>query len=962
MIRSVLPWVFVAALTAHGGTHGADPAVARVGQDGRVEISCGNATLCELTAGLYDAQWSGAEATAATRPTIEPAARALRLVTAGGVAIQGSANVVARNGAMEARYTFTPDQDVTLNSLHVGADFSIAALAGGTWKADEQSGKFPAEFGEIGLFNGSVRSLTLDLPGGQSLAFRFPKPTSILIQDNRQWGPTFVVRILCSSDSGRVFRKGVQVLLEFTLHTTAELRVEQDAPVTIVAGKEWIPLQLQLDIEPGSALDFSQLHLQDAPAGKHGWLKANSDGTFAFETQPGKSQRFYGVNFCFSAHYISHEQADRLAERLARLGYNTVRLHHYEGELTEGQPDRTQLNPQKLDQLDYLFAALVKRGIYVTTDLYVSRPVNIASILSDFEAGRREAMNSFKVLAVINEKAYENWKSFARNLLTHVNPYTQRAYKDDPGLAWLSLINEGNLGNYLSLIREIPDYHQAWNRWLVAQYRDRAALATAWGAILGEEEDPSRGSVELKGDIYNQDLRARDLVRFLNDVELDFMKRATQFLREEIGTQALVTNMNAWTNHVVSQSVRAEMDYVDDHFYVDHPDFLEQPWRLPSRCPNTSPVAAGASGGRHITFTRLSDRPFSLSEYNYSAPGRYRGVGGILTGSIGALQGWGVIWRFAYSHNRDHLFEPGRLDYFNMVSDPLGQAAERASICLFLRGDMQAAPHSLSIVMTPEDLAQPPARIPQLAPAWHWAAWVTRVGTRVIGDPAHSLSDDLVLPLGWATPESDYTQARVAGLGDPYQLTGEQLLAALRQRGILDSGNPTDPSKNVFQSETGEITIDGPQDILTLDTPRTAGGFAAAGEAIRTTHGVHVLVHDVPATVWVSTLNDEPIAGSRRLLVTHLTDLQNTEIHYGELARQTLLDWGRLPHLMQAGRAEVRLQLADPKTLHVWALSTSGARVTEVPAEVKDGTLVFTADVACAPEHGAIMSYEIAPQ
>ena len=45
--------------------------------------------------------------------------------------------------------------------------------------------------------------------------------------------------------------------------------------------------------------------------------------------------RFYGVNLCFSAHYITHEQADRLAERLARLGYNAVRLHHYEGELTE---------------------------------------------------------------------------------------------------------------------------------------------------------------------------------------------------------------------------------------------------------------------------------------------------------------------------------------------------------------------------------------------------------------------------------------------------------------------------------------------------------------------------------------------------------------------------------------------------------------------------------------------------
>ncbi len=83
-----------------------------------------------------------------------------------------------------------------------------------------------------------------------------------------------------------------------------------------------------------------------------------------------------------------------------------------------------------------------------------------------------------------------------------------------------------------------------------------------------------------------------------------------------------------------------------------------------------------------------------------------------------------------------------------MVSDPLSQAAERASICLFLRGDMRPAPHSLAIAMTPQDLAEPRERIPNLAPAWHWAAWVTRVGTRVVDDPAKPLPHDIVLPLG----------------------------------------------------------------------------------------------------------------------------------------------------------------------------------------------------------------------
>ncbi len=526
-------------------------------------------------------------------------------------------------------------------------------------------------------------------------------------------------------------------------------------------------------------------------------------------------------------------------------------------------------------------------------------------------------------------------------------------------MAWLSLINEGNLGNYMQLIKDIPDYRQAWNRWLADKYQNRDALAAAWGEALGADEDPARTTVALQQPTSDRSMRARDTTLFLTQVEKDFLERASQFLREELGVRALITNMNAWTNPVTTQIVRHEMDYVDDHFYVDHPQFIERSWRLPSRCPNTSPIAGGASGGRHVSFTRLYDKPFTVSEYNYSGPGRYRGVGGILTGSMGALQGWGAIWRFAYAHNREDVVRPGRLDYFNMATDPLSQAAERASICLFLRGDMRAAPHSVTIAMTTRDLAEPPPRIPRLAPAWHWAAWVTRVGTSLVTDPSKQLSQDVVLPLSWETPASAYSRAKVVDAGDPYAISSDDLVGLLRSQGILSPNNPTDPDKNVFQCETGEITIDAPQDVMTLDTPRTAGGFAPAGVTIRTTHGAEFVVQDTDATVWVSALDDQPITASNRLLVTHLTDLQNTGIEYAERARETLLQWGQMPHLVRAGKAEVRLQLEKPAAYQVWALATSGQRLVEVPARVSEGVLAFTADVAGFGEHGAVLCYEI---
>jgi hypothetical protein len=729
------------------------------------------------------------------------------------------------------------------------------------------------------------------------------------------------------------------------------------ASVTIAAGPEWIPLQHELEIEPGSALDFSAMGFVDAPAGKHGRVIARADGEFAFTDSPDTPRRFYGINLCFGAHYLSHAESDRLAERLVRLGYNALRFHHYERDLVQGQSPTTKLNPQKLEQFDYLMAALIQRGIYLTTDLYVSRSVPWREIGMDGDG--QIPIDTFKILAPVHAGAFENWKQFTRALLDHTNPYTKRRYADEPALAWLAMINEGNFGNFFRDLRTFPDWTRAWNQWLARRYPSRGALAQVWGSELTESENPADQTVALPENLRDATLRARDCIAFLSDTERDMVQRMKRFLRDELGCRALVSNANSWTYFVTDQSARAIYDYVDDHFYVDHPQFLQGSWRLPSKCPNTSPIAEGAAGGRSKTFTRLFDKPFTMTEYNYSGPGRFRSVGGILTGAMGALQGWGGIWRFAYSHNREAMFTPARIGYFDLASDPLSQAAERASLCLFLRGDLQPAPHSVALMMTEADLAKPASRIPNLHPRWHWLAWLTRVGTQVAPAAERAPAHTAILPLGWQTHSTAYpTQSAVAL--DPYAAEDGQLLTALMNLGV---GGTAEPAQKFFRSETGEITIDGPRDVLVLDTPRTAGGYAPAGKTLETAKGgVRIQVEGSDATVWVSALDEHPIRQSRRLLVTHLTDLQNTDIRYAEAARQTLQDWGRLPHLVRAGKATVSIRLQDPNRHKVWTLAPSGKRLAVVPALFEDRALIFTADVAGDPEAGARMLYEVAAQ
>jgi hypothetical protein len=731
-----------------------------------------------------------------------------------------------------------------------------------------------------------------------------------------------------------------------------------NSSVVITAGPDWIPLTPELEIEPGSALDLSGIGGTDSPAGKHGWVIAGQDGQFAFTDSPEIPRRFYGVNLCFTAQYLSHDQSDRLAQRLERLGYNAVRLHHYEAELTLGSKVSTTLNADKTDQLDYLVSALIRHGIYLTTDLFVSRPVRWSDIGMEQEG--MVPMHTFKILVPIHSGAFENWKAFARNLLNHTNAYTDRRYADEPALAWIAMINEGNFGNFFKDLKTFPEWKLAWNRWLAGRYKSWDELARAWGSDLKLEEDSANDSVEFPDRLQIDGLRARDCIAFLGQTEKNMVARMKTFMHDELHCRALISNSSSWTRFTTDQATRQIYDYVDDHFYVDHPQFLETPWRLPSRSSNASPLAEGAPGGRSLSFTRLYGKPFTVTEFNYSGPGRYRGVGGILTGALGALQGWGGIWRFAYSHSREADFNPSRTTYFDVASDPLAQAAERASLCLFLRGDLKTAPHSVALTMTEADLAKPAARIPNLAPRWHWLAWVTRVGTEVVSEPATPLPHLALLPLGWQSPRSAYPRQPLID-ADPYSIQNDKLVTALGQHKLFEPSDTPDPAKLFFRSETGELTIDGPGNRLILDTPKTAGGFAPDGGLITAANGgVRIEIAGSDATVWVSALDSKPIRSSHRLLVTHLTDLQNSGVTYRESARQTLIEWGGLPYLVRSGKATVSITNAFAGSMTVWALSPGGKRIATLPTRTQGGAFSFVAETGANPGIAARILYEVA--
>lgn len=797
------------------------------------------------------------------------------------------------------------DQKPEMTALEL--NLPAEKVVGGTWETSTgRKGSFAKAFkpAVMSLFDGAVDWVRVTPKEGKSFTLSFPVATSVYLQDDRKWVETFSLRVSPVTGSGYgPFPKDAVRVFQCSLSSPDGVRVKYAKPVVVKAGDGWSPIDYVKDIEAGSALDFSNQGLQDAPAGKYGWLR-NVGGHFEFEGRPGQPVRFYGVNLCFDASFPEPDEADRLVTRLVRLGYNTIRVHHYESPrgVVKDSPDHLALNPERMKKLDYLLARAFAAGLYVTTDLYTCRNVRWSEIGLARPAWAESDivdMQVYKNLIPVWGPAFENWKTFSRNLLTHVNPHTGRRYADEPALPLVSLVNEGHLSWCWDKIGRMEPMKKAWREWLAK--RRTAAPDYARGV-----SDDCEGMKDTGSGVFGD---------FMADLEADLVRREREALGE-IGVKALLTSENCGWHSASLEAMRETCyDYVDDHFYVDHPSFLVRPWSLPSKCGNRNPALPGWLPPEHIAFTRLADKPFTVTEWNFSGPGMFRGVGGIMTGAMSALQDWDGLWRFAYSHALDGLrSRQGFPGYFDIASDPLGQASDRASVCLFLRRDLEPLSDNAALSYGPADFHDG-ARWRNVVPAWHGATWNLKVATTAGGANA-----------GW------------------------RVFPAAGEKGV--GGKATPP---VEARPNKAIVIDRTRGSFAIDTPRTAGGFAPSGAL--EAGAVRLDVGEVAATVWASSLDGRPIATSRRLLVTHLTDVQANGNVYADEAKTVLLKWGAYPPIARNGSARISLALENPSGYEVWGLETSGKRLERVPAEVRDGRLAFTANVAA--KGGARLLYEV---
>ena len=799
--------------------------------------------------------------------------------------VQSDANTAVLSADILSRV----DQNPELIAMEL--KLPSGGVQGLPWSSgDGRKGTFPKETGTFSVYRGKTDSFTYADPVTRKpVTLSFAEPMDVYLQDDRQWGPMFSLRISIPNVR-RAFMKGEQRSFIVSISHPDGMSVDHGRPVVVERGSEWIPIDYHKDVLEGSALDFSGMGFADAPAGKYGWLKA-VDGHFEFEKLPGKAQRFYGVNFCSDANAPDAALATQVVTRIRRLGYNTIRIHHHERALAAGMRDGLTLNPERMDRFDRLCALAIENGLYLTTDLFVSRQVRWREIGVDQEGD--VPMQMFKMLVAIHDPAFENWKAFAQTFLLHVNPYTGRKYADEPALPLISYINENTMSWDWNEFRKSEFFKRAWRTWLSGRRAKNPNFARGVSEDIGKAGSPYEDAA---------------VQCFMADIEIESSRRQRDFLRS-LGCKALFTGQNCCDNQPMA-SAREAYDYVDTHFYVDHPQFLGEQWQLPSKCANENPVLSTPLAPVNAAYVRMAGKPFTVTEWNFSGPGMFRGVGGIMTGALAALQDWDGLWRFDYSYNADCMREGrGHPGYFDVASDPLGQASERACICLYLRGDLGSLDDRIALEVGPAGCPQD-NRSAANQPDWLDEAWNVQVART--------------------------TRGAVKGFR-AYPLRDVKRKLPFTPKGCM------------------AIKLDRSHGRFTIDTPCTSGGFTPTGAI--DAGALQCDVGDVAATVWASSLDGRPLAESGRILITHLTDVQADGNVYADKEKRILLRWGGKGTVVRAGRATISLAVGSATGCEVWGLETSGRRSERMPAEIAGGRMTFVADIAA--KGGARMLYEV---
>jgi len=617
---------------------------------------------------------------------------------------------------------------------------------------------------------------------------------------------------------------------------------------------EWYELSAPAPGEAGHWADWSSL--LDGPAGKHGFLEVTPEGTFRF--QDGTPARFWGTNLVAGAALPTKEEAERTALRLSKMGCNLVRLHHMDASwfrpniFGNGSTTR-ELNEASLERLDHLVAALKAKGIYIFLDLLVHRDFLPADGVTD-----RPPDMGGKQVGFFDPKLIELQKEYATQLLTHVNPHTGKAYKDEPAIVGSEFINESTIFMHFGTDILTPPYRAKLEAlWKTSPYNKGGALA------VFEQDWSAGGRLKMKvpGD-------GEGTLRFLSGLEEGYFKVMRDHLRK-LGVRYPLSGSNMSVPILADMRANAKLDFVAMNNYWDHPQIwkINNDWSRVLYAPFDNKAQLRAFQENTLSALsqyRAKGKPFVITEWNDCFPNEHRLAGVPVLAAYAALQGWDATLQFDFDHTP---MASTSLAAFTLSKDPGHLAQWVMAAPLFLRGDVKRAPGEVVESLGPSKVFQVPsysdllARNPGLP-------FVTRVSK------AYEDKD---------VPEPD-TSAYKA-----FQ----------------------DEAKGTIRSETGELLLDHRSGVLTIDTPLNQGMVGFLKGRVIDLPAFKAEVGNSYASLFLVSRDGKPLLSSRSLYLVVGAPVKQKGLAYQE-ARKALETVGGTPLLAQVVKGRVTFKNIPP--------------------------------------------------
>lgn len=633
----------------------------------------------------------------------------------------------------------------------------------------------------------------------------------------------------------------------------------------------------------GALVDMS--FLLDAPAGKDGPIRIK-DGHLV--KPDGERFRIWGVNVTGSACLPSQENAPAVAVHLARFGINCVRFHFLDASWSgnlfiEGRSDTRALDAGQLDRLDRFVWELKKRGIYTNLNLNVGRNFRKDDGVKDYEY-----LGLAKVVNYFDERIGELHREYARQLLTHRNPYTKTEYRHEPAVAIVELVNENSIVEAWFSDRLLgkntrkrpgtwsdftawyaQELTRKYNEWLartqsperIEKLREQAGVEEG-GAIPRLTRDQFRDAPALRFDTE---------AAFYIHLERAYFGGMYDYLKGELGVRALVVGTSDH-NHSRSGypllSSTSLCDVVDGHVYWQHPHYGTDPktGRRTITIKNTPMV----EDPLHSTVVQLArsavaDKPYTVSETNHPFPSEYACEGIPILAAYAALHDWDGVFLYTFEHKAPSEWDARIPAPFELRPDPVKMTNIAACACLFLRADVRRAGETILHSYSPEQVRES-IRYPYSE------------------GPIFTPSLDRAAPLRHALQIAGFTKS-----------TGSFAKISADSPIVSDTGE--------LCWYHGEPRIG----LVTVDTERSQALIGYVKQADVSLSNLSADVENAFCSIMLTTLDGKPIPEAGQLLLVTTARAANSGMKWND-KRTALLDWGSAPTTIEPVRGQVALR------------------------------------------------------